>query len=352
MRQHNASQTSATGSEVRALGGIFSMQEGPNKEVLDWIDSVEEALGYVRPTLPEKPKLVYSTKEPGDDVPPPALPKKPKLANPTGISRKRISSEILPSLYPIYLPYQTQHLILTKTQSLLESCCFDFSVHWLPDVLQRKRWDCPEALELSEWTKIAVNYLPKLPSNCFSPQPQTSTQSIFLSVNKLRHIAVHRRSTTIEGILELLRSSITFANLLNDNARELQLEMLHTDVESKMQSMELSKNFLESRLERERDETARKRRKLDQEEKEAIATASREDKEHVKFIGDLLSKSVEGIFTQREQRILHEASDYGLEDLEGTKRSPLTGDSPGNDECTQETMLQLVHAAETEKDTK
>ena len=57
----------------------------------------------------------------------------------------------VPSLYPLYIPYKTQYQLLTKTQRLLEECCYDFTVQFMPDLLEQRQWDCSEAIELNKW---------------------------------------------------------------------------------------------------------------------------------------------------------------------------------------------------------
>lgn len=54
----------------------------------------------------------------------------------------------IPSLYPVYLPYQTQHKLLSTVQVTLESACYDFAKRRLPKVVRRERWECAESVEL------------------------------------------------------------------------------------------------------------------------------------------------------------------------------------------------------------
>ncbi|MCJ1247646.1 hypothetical protein MMC30_004861 [Trapelia coarctata] len=260
--QHNASEADAARSEAEALEDIASL-EGDRDEILD--------------------------RETGEG-PPEELSTIPvhKIAN--GVK--------IPSLYPLYIPYKNQHIVLNRTQRLLEECCYNFTAQWLPDLLEQRNWDCPEALELNKWTYIVVKRLGKLPADCFETidDPTLSLADALISINKLRHSAVHRLSTTAKGISELIRSAARFAKVLRDSSCEAQLEELHQELEGKIRALELNKNFLETKLENEMQDIARQRRELAEKEREAVATMLKEDKDYGSLIGVLLSQSVDGIF--------------------------------------------------------
>jgi len=44
----------------------------------------------------------------------------------------------VPSLYPVYFPYQTQHQLLVKVQSILEKACYDFGERILKKTVERE----------------------------------------------------------------------------------------------------------------------------------------------------------------------------------------------------------------------
>ena len=171
-----------------------------------------------------------------------------------------------PSLYPIYIPFKIQHLVLSRTQVLLEECCFRFTEKWLPEMLERRRWDCAEAIELHRWTNIVSKHLSKIPAHAFVNHSKTSVADVLKSVNKLRHSAVHRLSVTAKGVSEMIRSATRFATVLGNAACQQQLDELHQELEGKIRGLELNKNFLETRLEQEIDDITRQRRELDEKE--------------------------------------------------------------------------------------
>jgi len=205
----------------------------------------------------------------------------------------------VPSLYPLYIPYKAQHQVLSRTQRLLEECCYAFTKQWLPDLLEQRQWDCPEAIELNKWTYVVVKRLKKLPSHCFGNmgnEPSMSLANVLVSINDLRHAAVHRIRTTAMGISEMIRSAARFACALGGSAWEKQLKELQQELDGKIQAMKLNKNFLETKLEREVQDIARQRKELDEQEKDALTTMLKEDKDYCSSIGDLLSRSAERIF--------------------------------------------------------
>nr|XP_036587734.1 ubiquinol-cytochrome-c reductase cytochrome c1 [Colletotrichum truncatum]KAF6798676.1 ubiquinol-cytochrome-c reductase cytochrome c1 [Colletotrichum truncatum] len=202
----------------------------------------------------------------------------------------------VPSLYPIYVPYNTQHLILTTAQRVLEDCCFDFAARWFPQVLQEHGWKCASAVELNKWASVLKKKLPKLPSHALASLTDSSAIEIMISTHQLRHTAVHRLPTTVRGISQLLQSAVRLAEVLQDVTRAAQLEDLVSEVDSKIKAMELSKNSLENRAIAHLEEIRRKREQLDQEEKKLVEDMLKEDDENKALIGRLLEASTIDIF--------------------------------------------------------
>ena len=201
-----------------------------------------------------------------------------------------------PSLYPLHLPFKTQHLILTTTQHLLEECCFDFAVTWLPSLLTENDWDCAEAVELTKWTKTLKNHFPNLPASAVNSPHGGLVQEIFHATNELRHSAVHRLPTSARGIHKLIQSALRLAKLLCDFSRAAVLEDLDVEIERRIRDMELNKNFLEDRLDKQLQDIQEQRAELDRKEQEAIATMLREDQENKALIGSFLDTSIKNTF--------------------------------------------------------
>ena len=205
--------------------------------------------------------------------------------------------EAFPSLYPSYLPYKTQHLILNTAQRILEEGCFEFAEKWLPSVLESRGWDCAEAGELTKWTRTLASRAEGLPPQALKLSGPSLNEVLF-ATNRLRHSAVHRLPTTARGVDQLVQSAINMAEALQDTVRAAQLEDLHCEIESKIKAMEFSKNVLEDNLSNELREICRQREELDRKEKELVATMLKEDADNKSLIGDLLAESIQKIVCQ------------------------------------------------------
>jgi len=200
------------------------------------------------------------------------------------------------SLYPSYLPYSIQHLILTTVQRQLEDCCYDFTAKWLPSLLKDNKWDCAEAVELTKWTRTLAKHCGKLPAGAFASNQEAPLNETFSSTNVLRHTAVHRIPTTAQGIHKMIQFALRLANTLNDHSRAADLENLCLEIGSRIRDMELNKNFLENRLDEQLQTINRQRAELDKKEQESIAAMLKENQENKLLIGSFLEDAVNSTF--------------------------------------------------------
>ncbi|KAI1375489.1 hypothetical protein F4677DRAFT_423017 [Hypoxylon crocopeplum] len=223
-------------------------------------------------------------------------------------------SAVLPSLYPTYIPYTAQHLILNEAQRMLEESCFEFVQKRLPEVLQDKGWECASSAELTQWTRLLAKKADKLPKEAFN-SGGTSLAEVLFATNKLRHSAVHRLSTTARGIQDLVKSAAALAFTLGDHKRAGQLEEMCYELESKIKAMELNKNALENSATASLEEIRRQREELDRKEKQAIANMIRDDGENKGLMGALLEDSVarilEGSTDTEEEIKIEQEEDRG-----------------------------------------
>lgn len=309
--QHTASEADAAKSEAEVLEDIASLDDDNDEG-----DELEDVGGRESPELVARQLSVTSYKT-----------SRRRLTFTATMPQTTINALKTPSLYPLYIPYKTQHQLLTKIQRLLEECCYEFTSRWMPDLIKQRQWDCPEAIELNKWTRIVVKRVGKLPSHCFGNWGGQTAMltNILISINKLRHSAVHRLRTTAKSISEMIRSATRFATALGDLTCQEQLDELHGELEAKIRALELNKNFLETRLEQEMENIAEQRRQLDEKEKEVVATMLRDDKDYISLVGGLLSESVASIFDKRlpeayqniesEQNPAYETEDEGEQAL-------------------------------------
>jgi hypothetical protein len=201
----------------------------------------------------------------------------------------------MPTLYPSYFPYQTQHAILCKAQCVLEECCFEFTQKWQPSILTEHAWDCPEAVELTEWMRLFAKRAGSFPKHAFTLSGVALTDALF-ATNKLRHTAVHRVRTTARGVVALIRAAIVVTEALQDEGRTSLLAELEFEIDSRIKAMELNKNVLEDTLNQELQVIQQQREELDRQERELISKTFRDDGDNKALIGLLLKESVDRIF--------------------------------------------------------
>ena len=214
---------------------------------------------------------------------------------------EHVARDKLPSLYPSYLPYHAQHLILTKAQQVLEECCFDYATVSMQSVLRDKKWDCPAAVELTQWTKILRKRKHFRRESLALEVGGAKGGDILTKVSNLRHTAVHRLPTTARGVSQLLEASVRFAQVLQDGLRAAQLEELLSDLNSQIKALELYKNVLEDTASRKLEDIQRRRDELDRMERELIEGMLKDDVDQKVLIGQLLEDSVRDIFSSGKQ---------------------------------------------------
>ncbi|RYP78913.1 hypothetical protein DL771_000298 [Monosporascus sp. 5C6A] len=206
---------------------------------------------------------------------------------------------ILPSLYPIFIPYKAQHFILNEAQRLLEESCFEFLQKWLPSALEQKGWECASSIELTKGTRLLAGKAAGIPKEAFIDLGDTPLEQVLFAANNLRHSAVHRLPNTARGIRDLCKSAVTLATTLGDNIRALKLEEICHELDDTMETMKLNKNALEIIATAGLEEIKRQREELDRREKEIVAQMVKDDKENKFFMGVLLEGSVDRILTEK-----------------------------------------------------
>lgn len=163
-------------------------------------------------------------------------------------------------------------------------------------MLEDNKWDCPEAVELTKWTRLLAKRCDKIPAHALDNDSKTSIEQIFLSTNVLRHTAVHRLATNAKGVQKMIQSAVMLAKTLGDHPRAAQLERLRQEMESRIRDMEFNKNFLENRLDEQLRAVEEQRAELDRQEREAIATMLKDDQENKMLIGSFLEVACKEYF--------------------------------------------------------
>ncbi|RKK77098.1 hypothetical protein BFJ68_g17992 [Fusarium oxysporum] len=149
------------------------------------------------------------------------------------------------SLFPVYLPFPTEHLLMERIQKTLELACYEFGARAMPDTLRKRCWDCPESVELGRWTEV------------------------------------FRR----EDLLEVL----------GDTAYSKSISQLRANVDSAITELTQNKQFLELQLEHTQAAIEQQRAELDRREQEAINDAREEDRKYQILAGERVQKALEVI---------------------------------------------------------
>ena len=194
-------------------------------------------------------------------------------------AKKAHNALSVPRLHPVYLPFKTQHRILVSVQSFLEECCLEFGNTWVPDLMEARKWEEAESLELTEWIKRFSKYAKSLPPSAIRPIPGKSIAEVLFGTSIIRHSAVHRLPTSAAGILNMLSAAITFAEALNDSKRAEKVAEIKTQLQASIGEIVQHQNLLERKLTDQLEDIARRRAELDELERSSIEEMLATDKE-------------------------------------------------------------------------
>ncbi|KAK7737307.1 hypothetical protein SLS53_006610 [Cytospora paraplurivora] len=222
----------------------------------------------------------------------------------------RCTAGVVPSLFPMYLPFATGHRILTQTQSVLEAACFRFAVETIPDVLARRGWDCAEAVELNVVVRQLLkhrNSLDKLEANISTTTTTSDAAAaaagaageqdlgrLTRSITQLRHTTVHRGRVTARVLSQFIADAESLATRLGDKEAMSSLSGTRRRVERHIVELENNKSMLETKLRKALDDIAARRAGLDRLEGAVVAGVLRADAEYQAFIGASLEGPTAG----------------------------------------------------------
>ncbi|KAJ6024282.1 hypothetical protein N7540_005079 [Penicillium herquei] len=205
-------------------------------------------------------------------------------------------NKAIPSLYPVYIQYRCQHLITTTIQNLIEESCFEFAQQHFPNILAIKGWDCPEAAELTEWTKLIARHSPQLVKGTNKP-----IDELFGLLHELRHSAVHRLRKTANGIERLAENAQLFLEALDDSFRSEKLSVLRRELKGAIEELQRNKDLLEGKLNTQLKNIQKKRAELDMCEKTAIESMGLDDQNCQNDVSEELNGAVRNLMSNDTQ---------------------------------------------------
>ncbi|CAI7670743.1 unnamed protein product [Penicillium pancosmium] len=208
-----------------------------------------------------------------------------------------VINKTIPSLYPIYIHYRSQHLITTAVQGILEESCYEFAQQHFPEILVRNGWDCAEAVELTEWTKILPSHSAQL-----TLATKKSLLEIFELLRELRHSAVHRLRKTASGIERLVENAQLFLEILNDTCRSEKVTFLRRELSLAIEELKRNKDLLEGKMRAELEDIQARRAHLDMLEQAAKATMVNSDIRCLNDIDDVIGKIIQDLLQNGVRR--------------------------------------------------
>jgi hypothetical protein len=221
------------------------------------------------------------------------------LSEPKTPSRKRLSSHTgvqVPSLYPVYLPYQTQHRLLLKVQGILENACYNFGSREMKGIIENEGWDCPECVELNVWARTFLAN-----KDMFQPGDIQSLGQSFSeltdSISHLRHTVVHRLRINANGLERFLADAEVLAQLLHDDPSARSLARLRRETQVSIDELKRNKDLLESRLNSKLKQISDQKIELDRLEQSVVDEMLKADKEYHLLAGSNLDEAIQSYDT-------------------------------------------------------
>jgi len=180
------------------------------------------------------------------------------------------SAKPMPRLCSTYLPFRTQHRILTFVQTILEECCLDFGKTWFPALMEASKWDEAESIELTQWIKTSCKHIESLPSSATRPIADKSLNQVLFETSSLRHSAVHRIPTNVMDIMNMLQAAWSFAKTLDDTVRAAQIVEIKEQLATSVVDLVRRQKKLCSKLSDQLEDLARRRAEIDELERLGI----------------------------------------------------------------------------------
>ena len=131
----------------------------------------------------------------------------------------------VPYLHPVYLPLDAQHLLLVKVQAVLEEACYTFGHEKMADILQKKGWDCPESVELNEWTRVLRSQKTVFNADLINELPR-AFDDMLDSLTELRHTVVHRNHKPRDVVRGFVTDAASFSKICENKSSSYELELL------------------------------------------------------------------------------------------------------------------------------
>ncbi|KJZ68859.1 hypothetical protein HIM_11750 [Hirsutella minnesotensis 3608] len=147
---------------------------------------------------------------------------------------------LLQSLFPAYLPLDSQCLVIERLEDLLRLACFDFMQHRFPHLLRRRGWTCPDSIDTVLWARDMTGGFSIANPEGFS------WRELVQSVITIRCLAVFRIHVAVGFLLDLFDAAHALAHVLcGDGTTSQCIGRLRTETISVVRQLEDDKSCLQ-----------------------------------------------------------------------------------------------------------
>lgn len=175
-----------------------------------------------------------------------------------------------------FLPFKLQHRILITLQNTLERACYDFARKHYPEFLIRKGWDCPEAGELTHWTRGLIAEFRESPIKAVREADHFPLA--MKGIDEVRHSAVHRVPVSGRDIQRLIEKTKAVLHILDATRRICdQIDEMDEIIERNIQTVLDKRREKEEKLRLELEKLEEWKRILELREVRAIKQAENEE---------------------------------------------------------------------------
>lgn len=192
------------------------------------------------------------------------------------------------------LPFKLQHRILITLQSILENACYDFARKYYPTFLIRKGWDCPEAGELTHWTRGLSGEFRENPTRVVRESEHFPLA--LKGIDEIRHSAVHRVPVSGRDIQRLIEKARVFLHMLDASKRMRDhVDEIHEIIERNILIVLDKRRKKEEKLRQELEKLEEWKRILELREVRAIRQAEHEEESIQRLFRDEVGQALEAL---------------------------------------------------------
>ena len=128
--------------------------------------------------------------------------------------------------------------------------------------MKAHKWNEPESIELTEWIKQLSKRTKGLPPSATRPIAGKSLNQVLFDTTSLRHTAVHRVPTSVEGITGMLHAAHDFALALKDTARAALIKRIKEQLAASINILVQGQDLLQHKVSGQLEVTAKGRTEL------------------------------------------------------------------------------------------